>query len=67
MITRVLVRTADTPPLEHACHLAGFGMTICGNCNKVLRSIAIGTRCVGCGAAVVSVERVGDRFEGEAA
>jgi hypothetical protein len=63
MITRVIVR--DSHGEDFSCHLAGFGMTVCGNCNEVLHSIHVGTHCRGCGAAVVSVERVGERFEGE--
>jgi hypothetical protein len=67
MIVRVTVRTFDFPHEDLPCKLAGFGMTLCGNCAKQLRSLALGTRCTGCGAAVVDVQRVGDRFEGERA
>jgi hypothetical protein len=66
MIVRVTVRTADTPPADHNCALGGFGAVICGNCNTILKSTIVGTHCTGCGAAVVDVQRVGDRFEGEA-
>jgi len=41
-------------------------MTVCGNCNQVLKTITVGARCTGCGAAVVEVERVNSTFfEGE--
>ena len=66
MIVRVTVRTTESPPREHACKLGGFGTVMCGNCDKILRSITVHTICTGCGAAVVDVQRVGDRFEGEA-
>lgn len=65
MITRVTVKSPDPPPVLLACKLGGMGIVICGNCDQVLKSIAIGARCTGCGAAVVDVQRVGDRFEGE--
>ena len=64
MIARVTVRTNEGELLP--CHLAGFGMTVCGNCNQVLKTITVGARCTGCGAAVVEVERVNSTFfEGE--
>lgn len=56
MIMRVTV-SLDFHLFE--CRLAGFGMTACGNCNKLLPSLYIGARCTGCGASIVVIERKG--------
>jgi len=64
MIARVLIQTVDGERMP--CILAGFGMTVCGNCNQVMKLPREGSTCLGCGAKVVSVDRVNSsNFEGE--
>jgi DNA-directed RNA polymerase subunit RPC12/RpoP len=64
MIARVTIRTPEGH--EYPCHLVGFGMTACGNCNALLKILHEGSRCDGCGGKIVKIERRGGtRFEGE--